>query len=89
MEKRKHDEYLKPDSLHFDGVTDEDGKLTVNFQYKACHFSTDYEVARDSLCLDAATFLNVLKSDRSSQETAFVFIKKIPRIKIFISFTRI
>ena len=45
-----------------------------NFSYKPCHFSTDYEVALESVCLDATTF-NVLKSDRDSQEMAFVFIK--------------
>ena len=46
-----------------------------NFSYKPCHFSTDYEVALESVCLDATTFINVLKSDRDSQETAFVLIK--------------
>ena len=74
MERRRKD-YIRPNNLHFDGVTDDDGRLTINFPYKPCHFSSDYEVAVDSLCLDTSTFVNVLESDRNTNGVHFTFVE--------------
>ena len=76
-ERRKND-YITPDFLQFDGLTDDDGRLYVNFLYKSCHFSTDYEVAVDTLCLDSSTFLNVLESDREKGDEHFTYVEVTP-----------
>ena len=61
--------------LNFKGITDGDGRLTINFTQKPCHYTTDYEVAVDSVCLDISTFKNVLESDRDPSNLHFTFIE--------------
>ena len=74
MEKRRN-EFIRPDFLYFQGTTDEDGRVTINFIEKPCHYTTDYEVAVDSMCLNVSTFKNVLESDREDDNPHFTFIE--------------
>ena len=73
--ERRTDDFIKPELLYFKGKTDEDGRLTINFTQKPCHYTTNYEVAVDSMCLDISTFKNVLESDRDLSNPHFTFIE--------------
>ena len=73
--ERRRDDFIKPEFMYFKGTTDEDGRLTVNFIQKPCHYTTDYEVAVDSMSLDMSTFKNILESDRDPTNPHFTFIE--------------